>query len=74
LPLYIAASAKLGDVMLGELNAIGSDGETTKWAHRRLVEKNKLNAANAKYMEEAFRTNLLSFAIHHSEGVLDTRT
>jgi len=57
--------------MLGELNAIASEEEATKWAHRRLPEKNKLNAADAKHVEEAFRTKLLSFAIHHAEGVAE---
>jgi len=64
----IAASARLRDVMLAELNDIGSEDAATKWAHRRLKEKNKLNAADAKHIEEAFRAKLLSFAIHHSEG------
>jgi hypothetical protein len=45
--LDIAASAQHRDLMLGELNAIGSEDEATKWAHRRLAEKNKLNAADA---------------------------
>jgi len=69
--LDIAASAQIRDQMLGELNAIGSEEEAAKWAHRRLKEKNRLNAADATHIEEAFRTKLLSFAIHHSEGVHD---
>ncbi len=69
----IEASARLRDQMLGELNASGSEDEAAKWAHRRLSEKNKLNAADAKHIEEAFRTKLLSFAIHHSEGVSDAK-
>ncbi len=70
--LDIAASAHLRDQMLGELNAIGSEDEAAKWAHRRLPEKNKLNAVDAKHIEEAFRTKLLSFAIHQAEGVPET--
>jgi hypothetical protein len=62
------ASARLRDIMLGELNEIGSEDEATKWAHRRLSEKNKLNATDAKHIEEAFRAKLLSFAIHQSEA------
>ncbi|HTE76872.1 MAG TPA: ERF family protein [Xanthobacteraceae bacterium] len=62
------ASARLRDLMLGELNEIGSENEATKWAHRRLSEKNKLNATDAKHIEEAFRAKLLSFAIHQSEA------
>jgi hypothetical protein len=67
--LDIAASAHLRDVMLGELNEIGTEEEATKWAHRRMPEKNKLNTADAKHVEEAFCAKLLSFAIHHSEGI-----
>src|SRR5499427_1640517 len=65
----IAASARLRDVMLPELNEIDSEDAATKWAHRGLKEKNKLNAADAKHIEEAFRAKLLSFAIHHGEAV-----
>src|SRR5215472_11792859 len=65
----IAASARLRDVMLAELNDIGSEDAATKWAHRRLKEKNKLNAADAKHIEEAFRAKLFGFAIHHGEAV-----
>jgi len=64
-----AASARLRDLMLAELNDIGSDDAATKWAHRRLKEKNKLNEADAKHIEEAFRAKLFSFAIHHGEAV-----
>ena len=63
------ASGRVRDLMLGELNEIGSEDEATKWAHRRLSEKNKLNATDAKHIEEAFRAKLLSFAIHHAEGM-----
>jgi len=63
-----AASTRLRDGMLAELNEIGSEDAATKWAHRRLKEKNKLNTADAKHIEEAFRAKLLSFAIHHGEG------
>jgi len=73
IPLSVALSASLRDVMLAELNEIGSEGAATKWAHRRLKEKNKLNAADAKYIEEAFRAKLLSFAIHHSEGIPESK-
>ena len=52
------ASGRLRNLMLGELNEIGSEDEATKWAHRRLSEKNKLNATDAKHIEEAFRAKL----------------
>jgi hypothetical protein len=52
-------AAHLRDQMLGELNDVGSEDEATKWAHRRVSEKNKqLNAADAKHVEEAFRAAL----------------
>jgi ERF superfamily protein len=72
-PVGIALSASLRDVMLAELNEIGSEDAATKWAQRRLKEKNKLNAADAKHIEEAFRAKLLSFAIHHSEGIPESK-
>jgi hypothetical protein len=67
----VAASSRLRDVMLGELNDIGSEDAATKWAHRRLAEKNKLNAADARHVEEAFRTKLLSFAAHRAGGAAE---
>jgi HAMP domain-containing protein len=62
------ASARLREAMLGELNEIGTEDEATKWAHRRLSEKNKLNATDVRHIEEAFRAKLFSFAIHQSEA------
>jgi hypothetical protein len=59
--------------MLEELNAIGSEDEATNWAQRRLAEKNKLNAADAKHTEEAFRAKLLGFTIHDAEGVPESK-
>jgi ERF superfamily len=71
--LDIAASAHLRDVMLGELNQIGSEDEAAKWAHRRMQEKNRLDATDAKHVEEAFRAKLLSFAIHQAEGAYPSK-
>ena len=53
--------------MLAELNAIGSEDEAANWAHRRLPDKNKLNAADAKHIEAVFRAKLESFGIHQAE-------
>ena len=50
--LSFVASGQLRDQMLAELNAIGSEDEAAKWAHRRLPDKNKLNAIDAKHIEE----------------------
>jgi hypothetical protein len=71
--LDLAASAHLCDIMLGELNDVGSEDAATKWAHRRLKEKNKLNERDAKHVEEAFRAKLFSFAIHHGEGAAQSK-
>ena len=71
--LSFVASGQLRDRMLGELNAIGSEDEAAKWAHRRLPDKNKLNGVDAKHIEAVFRTKLLSFAAHHSEGIPDAK-
>ena len=68
--LHVALSASLRDAMLSELTEIGSEDAATKWAHRRLSEKNKLNVADAKHIEAAFATKLLSF--HHDGGVPET--
>jgi ERF superfamily len=68
-----AASGRLRDVMLAELNEIGSEDAATKWAYRRLPEKNRLNERDAKHVEEAFRAKLLSFAIHHAEGAPEAK-
>jgi hypothetical protein len=67
--LSFEASGRLRDQMLGELNDIGSPDEAAKWAHRRLPDKNKLNATDAQHIEETFRAKLKSFAIHQAEGL-----
>ena len=71
--LSFVASGQLRDQMLAELNDIGSSDEAAKWAHRRLPDKNKLNGVDAKHIEAVFRTKLLSFAAHHSEGIPDPK-
>ena len=71
--LSFVASGQLRDQMLAELNDIGSSDEAAKWAHRRLPDKNKLNGVDAKHIEAVFRTKLLSFAAHHSEGIPDAK-
>jgi len=35
--------------------------------------RGKLNAADGKHIEEAFRAKLLSFAIHHAEGLPESK-
>jgi hypothetical protein len=52
------ASAELRDRLIGELTSIVCRDDAASWAHRSLPEKNKLIAADARLVEEAFRTKL----------------
>jgi hypothetical protein len=52
------ASAELRDRLLIELSGLGSSDDAAMWAHRSLVEKNKLTAADAQQVEEAFQVRL----------------
>ena len=58
------ASAALRDRLLGELSDLGSGDDAAIWAHRSLVEKNKLTAADAQCVEGTFQARLASFATH----------
>jgi hypothetical protein len=55
------ASAELRDRLLGELNDFASSDDAAIWAHRCLVEKNRLTAADAQCVEEAFQARLATF-------------
>ena len=52
------ASAQLRDRLLGELNELACGDDAAIWAHRSLVEKNKLTAGDAQRVEEAFQAKL----------------
>ncbi|HEX3939469.1 MAG TPA: ERF family protein, partial [Xanthobacteraceae bacterium] len=67
----LAACARLRDQMLLELTDIAGGDAAALWAKRRLPDKNKLNAIDAKHIETVFRTKLLSFAAHHGDGLPD---
>jgi hypothetical protein len=56
------ASGQLRDRLLGELNILACGDDAAIWAHRSLVEKNKLTAADALRVEERFQARLASFA------------
>jgi hypothetical protein len=62
-PLGPETSAALRDRLLGELNEFISSDDAALWAHRSLVEKNQLTAADAQRVEEAFQARLASFAM-----------
>jgi hypothetical protein len=61
-PLGPEASAALRDRLLGEINELASGDDAALWAHRSLPEKNKLTAADAGRIEEAFQTRLAALA------------
>ncbi len=56
------ASAALRDRLMGELHELASGDDAALWAHRSLIEKNKLAAADALRVEESFQAKLESFA------------
>ena len=73
-----ATSDKMGDVATSvatvrtgqtELNHLGSGDDAAIWAHRCLVEKNRLVAADAQDVEEAFQARLATFATHAADAV-----
>ena len=56
------ASAELRDRLVGEITCLTSSDDAALWAHRSLIEKNKLTMADAQYVEESFQARLVSFA------------
>jgi len=56
--LSTALSASLRVELLREIDGLSSADEAALWAHRRLVAKNQLSAADAQQVEEAFATKL----------------
>jgi hypothetical protein len=61
------ASAELRDRLIVELNDLGSGDDAAMWAHRRLGEKNKLMAADAQRVEDAFKARLANLATGDTE-------
>ena len=51
-------SALLRDRLVAELGELISGDDAASWAHRSLVEKNKLIAVDAHHVEEAFQARL----------------
>jgi len=60
-------SARLRDRLVAELNELGSGDDAATWAYCRVVEKNKLVAADAQLVEDAFAARLAAFATDASE-------
>jgi len=65
--LEAEASVALCDRLLAELNDLTSGDDAAMWAHRRLVEKNKLTDADAHRVEETFRERIREFAVDGNE-------
>jgi len=65
--LEAEASAALCDQLLAELNDLTSGDDAAIWAHRRLIEKNKLTGADAHRIEETFRARIRTFAVDGNE-------
>jgi hypothetical protein len=68
--LEAEASATLCDRLLAELNDLTSGDDAAIWAHRRLIEKNKLTDADAHRVEETFRARIRTFTLHGNEEPL----
>jgi hypothetical protein len=65
-PLDGQASVELRDSLVAEIHALSGSVEATAWAQRRMADKNRLSAADARKVEEAFRRGLLSFSTDES--------
>ena len=56
-------SAGLRDRLVAELGDLISGDDAALWAHRSLVEKNKLTATDAQHVEEAFQARLATMGL-----------
>jgi hypothetical protein len=54
-------SAELRERLVAELSRLASGEEAAMWAHRSLPEKNRLMAADAQTVEQAFQERLAAF-------------
>ena len=60
--LSAALSASLKDELLRQIDRLGAADDSALWAQRNLAAKNKLAAADARRVEEAFAARLASIA------------
>jgi hypothetical protein len=60
--LEAEASAELGNRLVAEIANLQSSDEAALWAHRSLREKNRVTAADAQRVEEAFQAKLTEIA------------
>ena len=61
-PLGPEASGELRDRLIAQINDLAGGDDAAIWAHQCLSEKNRLTAADALRVEEAFRARLASLA------------
>ena len=61
------ASVQLRDRLLAELSELGASDAAATWAHRCLVEKNRLVTADAQQIEDAFAARVATFATDVAE-------
>ncbi len=64
------ASAAVRDRLVAELAGFATGDDAAIWAHRCLPEKNKLTAADAALVEEAFRAKLAGVAFPAEDSLL----
>jgi hypothetical protein len=62
LELSAALSASLKDELLRQIDRLGAADDAALWAQRNIAAKNKLAAADAHCLEEAFAARLASIA------------
>jgi ERF superfamily len=67
--LSLALSASLRDELLREIESLNSNDEAALWARRRGGAKNRLNAADATRVEQAFQSRLEKLPTHSAEGM-----
>jgi len=65
--LEAEASAELRDRLLAELNQLGGSEDAAIWAHRCIVDKNRLTASDAQRVEQAFQAKLAGLSNTASE-------
>ena len=56
------ASAGLRDSLIAEMNALSSDKDASDWAQRRIADKDRLSATDARKVEDVFQQRLLSLS------------
>src|ERR1700738_433738 len=72
-PLTADQSATMRDRLLGEIADLQSDDSATTWAREALAAKNRLTAADAKLLEDAFETQLSDLFLSPGGGESPSR-